>query len=385
MTQPERRAFLRATSAIAAAAALSFPAMVSARSGTRVPVSVLLPQPSDSHLARNAFLAGFESAIAQHALPLNPVVVPFAGSVTSLPATLQAHLSQVSSAAVVGLLSRHQASRLEAPLREAQRPALICDIGADVLRQGHESLWVQRHSLGYWQTSHAMGVWSAAQLGPRALIAADYLESGHDLVYAFHRGFVSAGGETPSVRVSNAAELSTDLPALFEAIRAERPDFVYALYAGDRARQFLAAYTQANLGIPLAGPALLTQAVDQAERFPHAEQVIQASAWPVSQAAPGCPLELLGFEAALRLANALASAGPSGEALAQALARTPLDGPRGRIAPDPALADVRVPLHLQFPARGAASAVAAPAMTLETVQHLRGMLKTGWTAPYLLA
>ncbi|MBK9615993.1 MAG: ABC transporter substrate-binding protein [Uliginosibacterium sp.] len=385
MTDPERRAFLRATGAIAAATALALPAPASAKPGTRAPVSVLLPGSDDRHAARTAFLSGFQSAISRHSLPLAAEILPFPGSLSTLPESLRQHLSKVRSTALVGLLSRNQASSLEGVLDQAQLPSLICDIGADVVRGQHNSAWLLRHSLGYWQTSHAMGAWSAAQLGQRALIATDYLESGHDLVYAFHRGFVSAGGYIPSVHVSNSADLAADLPALFEAIRAERPDFVYALYSGTRAKQFLAAYSQSGLGIPLAGPALLTQAVDHAERFPHAEQVIQAASWPISPDTPCCPLALLGFEAALRLANAFASAGTSGEALAHALARAPVDGPRGRMVPAPDLADVRAELHLHLPQRSARSVVVAQSMTAATVHHMRGMLKTGWTAPYLLA
>lgn len=381
----KRRAFLRASGAFAAATTFSLPMNTWATTRKNLPISLLLPETGGGYKMGAEFIKGFQAAIKTHDLPLSPRVFSVSGSFSSITETVRQHLASNPSAAMLSLLSRNQATGLETLLSEARVPALICDIGADVVRSQHDSLWLIRHSLGYWQTNHAMGAWSAAHLGKRALIATDFLESGHDLVYAFHHGFVGAGGQNPGVHVNNSPNISDGLPELFATIRSEQPDFVYALYSGDRAKHFLEAYAQAKPGIPLAGPALLTQAADSVERYPHAENVIQATSWQTSSGMQYSPMALLGFEAALRLSQASNAAPRTGEALARALAGTDIGGPRGKISAHAALADIQVPLHVQIPLKGEQTAGVEYQLAHASVSHLRGMLKTGWTAPYLLA
>src|SRR5262249_22568648 len=127
---------------------------------------------------------------------------------------------------VAAIASGELAARIAPALESGAVPFVACDLGADFVRVRQDSPLLVRHTLGYWQANHAMGQWSAERLGRRVVIAADFLESGHDIVYAFRHAFEAAGGEVVAVVRTGLPDGTGSFPEVEAAVRSSAPDFV---------------------------------------------------------------------------------------------------------------------------------------------------------------
>ena len=180
------------------------------------------------------------------------------------------------------------------------------------------------------------------------------------------------------------------MPEVAAAVRSSAPDFVYAFYSGQRAQAFLRAYEAAGLAgaTPLAGAAMLTERAGEAAF----EGILTAASWGPDTAGP---FAVLGFEAAQRVAlGAAALNGATGDAmaLAQAIASTSCDGPRGCVLPDGELAETAGPAYLRRLTRTTAGLTETVVERLPATPLARGMrrelraaVKTGWSQAYLTA
>lgn len=122
-----------------------------------------------------------------------------------------------------------------------------------------ESPHVVYSTLNYLETAFLAGRYGAETFGPRALRVNSWYEAGFDTLYAFEQGLTQAGGalvDTVTTHTPNGENLGVAI----DAIRTLRPDFVYASYYGDTARQFMQAYRGAGLleDIPLLGSAFMS-------------------------------------------------------------------------------------------------------------------------------
>ena len=370
---PGRRRFLLATGA-AAAGTSSLARIAQACSSRSVRVGVILPNSNRYPELAREFLAGFEAYGAAQAAPTRVEVVPFAcaadgGASAALTAAAQCR----GVDAVAGFAGGDLAARMA--LDPGAVPFVACDLGADFVRARRANPLRVRHSLGYWQANYAMGRWAAANLGRRVLIAADFLESGHDVVYAFRRAFEAAGGEVVGVVRTGLPDGTGALPEVARSVRSNVPDFVYAFYSGKRAGDFLRTYQAEGLAgtTPLAGAAMLTERAGAAAF----EGIVTAASWAPDTAGP---FAVLGYEAAQRIATgAAALGGATGDAraFAQAIASEPVE-------PRPTY--VR---RLTRTAAGLREAVVErlPASELagEAHRELRTLVKTGWSQAYLTA
>jgi branched-chain amino acid transport system substrate-binding protein len=403
-----------ASAGLAAAAltpAASFARVACERS---VRLGVVLPRSHRFALLPQRLLAGFESYAAAPCASgagVSLSIVPIAGD--SAAATYRATAEAIEARridVVAGMDDRDWSVRI-APLLDANRvPCVVTDLGADVARATRQSPWIVRHSLGYWQANYAMGSWCARHLGARAVVVADFLESGYDMVYAFRRAFEAAGGSVEGVVVTGLPDGSGGFDDVERAVRGARPDFVYAFHSGHRAEAFLRFYERAGLArhARLAGAALLTDPVTAHGPLAVAEGVITVSPWSHDAECAGnlalrhaCRMRdgaapdlfaALGYETAQRIAIALAQ-GPAIRADgAQALASAGYAGPRGDVRPDPALREAPAPAYVQTVARAGTrlahvtvARLAATQLAPAERQHLQTMIKSGWAHAYLSA
>jgi branched-chain amino acid transport system substrate-binding protein len=152
------------------------------------------------------------------------------------------------------------------------------------------------------------------------------------------------------------------------AVRETRPDFVFALYSGQSAVDFVEAYAGSGLArrIPLAGSSFLADETLLPAMGPAALGVRSCLSW-----APELPsaanraftaayrratgerpdaFAVLGYEAARLIGAAMAGAAGGGDrlrGLCDALKATALEGPRGRVTMDAATQVTRAPLYLR--------------------------------------
>ncbi len=412
-----RRRFICASGA----ASLAISPMARAATAMRAPdvlrLGVVLPQSTRYPQLASQLLAGFQAYAASPAnLHGRPMAVVPIGCGCGARAPIEAASDAVKRGAVdmlTGLVDPNLARRMAPLLEERGMLFVASDMGADVVRHRWESPFLVRNSLGYWQASYAMGQWAPAHLGPRALIVSDFLESGYDMVYAFRRAFEGRGGEVLGVSVTGLPDGSGTFAEVGRAIRARRPDFVYAFFSGHRAERFLRFYAGERLArlAPLAGTGLLTDSATVPDLPAGSEGVVTAASWAMDVPSPeGEALRsayrslggdepslfaMLGYETALRIAIGLA---PSQGDLtnparaAQSIAGAIVAGPRGKVVAYEAMGDTSPPVCVRRVSGQQGRLVnettdLLPAIDVpEGVRHeLRNMIKTGWAQPYLAA
>ncbi len=412
-----RRRFICASGA----ASLAISPMAKAATAMWAPdvlrLGVVLPQSTRYPQLASQLLAGFQAYAASPAnLHGRPMAVVPIGCGCGARAPIEAASDAVKRGAVdmlTGLVDPNLGRRM-APLLEERGVVFVAsDIGADVVRHRWESPFLVRNSMGYWQASYAMGQWAPAHLGRRTLIVSDFLESGYDMVYAFRRAFEGRGGEVLGVSVTGLPDGSGTFAEVGRAIRARRPDFVYAFFSGHRAERFLRFYTSERLArvAPLAGPGLLTDSVTTPDLPPGSEGIVTAASWETDMPSPGGEalrsayrslhgeepslFAMLGYETALRIARGLVPLqGDLTDPVraARSIASAVVAGPRGKVVAHDAMGDTSPPVYVRRVSGRQGRLVnettdLLPAMDVSAsaCHEMRSMIKTGWAQPYLAA
>jgi branched-chain amino acid transport system substrate-binding protein len=381
-------------------------------------VGIVLPQSTRYPDLANRFMAGFESLAAcagdnapgasLHSVPLACAGGPRAPFVAAAQALRDGGID------VLAGFGGHNLAAQLAPLLESHRmPLVMSDLGADIVRHRREAPYLIRNSLGYWQANYAMGQWAAEHLGRRALIATDFLESGYDMVYAFRRAFEDAGGEITAVHVTGLPDGSGTLESVADAVRSQRPDFVYAFYSGKRAEAFLRLYESRGLSriAPLAGAGLLADSAISCDRPAALEGVITASPWACDidsaenhalrqacRATCGAEADLfavLGYETAHRISRGAAALDGDMQdraRLAHSIANADYPSARGSVVRDAEMAESSAPAYVRRVSSRhgrlenlTIARLPAPRLAPATRQELRGMAKSGWSHGYLAA
>lgn len=122
-----------------------------------------------------------------------------------------------------------------------------------------------RSSFSSWQSGYAMGK-VAAERGHKKIMTITWNYAfGNESVQAFAEGFEKAGG-----KVTQNMTLpfpNVEFQALLTQIAAQKPDAVYAFFAGGGAVKFVKDYAAAGLNksIPLYGPGFLTDGTLEAQ------------------------------------------------------------------------------------------------------------------------
>ena len=297
---------------------------------------------------------------------------------------------QAQADALVGMLSSSAQAQLAAWLQAKQLTLIDLDTGANVARETPPPQ-VARLSARQWDTHWAMGDWACRNLGRRAFIAQSFYESGYDTSFAFRHGFEAAGGEVAGSQVNFMPQGGSGLGPLFDRIRAERPDFVYALFSGPQAAEFLSAYQASELTeTPLLGASPLAE---QALLGGASPGIRSGVAWPDGLAgsagdafagrfaqraghAPGL-FAVMGYQAATTIAATFAEHGAGIARSAGFAAALAQHEPAWRMQVRDTTASVQ-------PGRGAlvAELDSSPALA-GAIQQTRATLRTGWLHPYL--
>ena len=122
-----------------------------------------------------------------------------------------------------------------------------------------------RSSFSSWQSGFAMGK-VAAERGHKKIVTITWNYAfGNESVAAFTEGFEKGGG-----KVTESLSLpfpNVEFQALLTQIAAQKPDAVYAFFAGGGAVKFVKDYASAGLNksMPLYGPGFLTDGTLEAQ------------------------------------------------------------------------------------------------------------------------
>jgi branched-chain amino acid transport system substrate-binding protein len=262
-----RRKFLRNASLVAGSMAVA-PILLRILD-TRLKIGVLLPQSTIYPSMSENLLAGMQlyfdrvdNQASDRTIKLIGEEVGFGPALARQKARKLINWDQIDL--VVGLTNEGTAAMFADVFEAHQTPFVVSNIGANIPRLDEYSPYYVHNNLGYWQANWATGRWAAQNLGQRTLMAVSFYDSGYDAPHAFRLGFEAAGGEIIHTHISHIPPSEDDnLTPLFAMIEETRPDFVYALYCGQPAADFVRAYAESGLTgqIPLAGSGFL---VDEA-------------------------------------------------------------------------------------------------------------------------
>lgn len=267
---------------------------------------------------------------------------------------------------VVAGVSALVANNLGSLFADRQASLVVANVGAHVVVPMARNAYVLHNSLLYWQASYAGGQWAAANLGRQAFIASCQCDSGYDAIYAFRRGFESAGGTVVGEAVTHVDPANTGLSDLFAAVRSSGAKVLYGLYSGSHAGEFVRAYSGSGVSANLVAGSLAVEDYMLSAIGTASVGAMSCASWTgtrstrVNQSftkvfksrfgrAPD-PFAVLGYDTAALVVEGARRATKNGldlRRLIQALAGRSIEGPRGLLAVDGATNTVTGPLWIR--------------------------------------
>ncbi len=220
--------------------------------------------------------------------------------------------------------------------------------GADAITGPMCGANIVRSSFSNWQPGYAMGVVAAQKGVKRAMTITWNYAAGAESTKGFTEGLEKGGGKV--IKDLNLPFPNVEFQALLTEIAAQKPDAVYAFFAGGGAVKFVKDYYAAGLNktIPLYGPGFLTDGTLEAQGA-SAQSMLTTlhyadnldtpknnafrKAYALAYKAQPDVYAVQGYDAAQILASGLKAVGgdlAKRDALTAAMRKTVVDSPRGK-------------------------------------------------------
>jgi len=166
---------------------------------------------------------------------------------------------------LVGTVHSGVALAMAKAARENNTLLIIPNAGADAITGPMCAPNIVRSSFSNWQPGYAMGVVAGQRGHKRVMTITWNYAAGAETVKGFREGLEKGGGEV--TRDLTLPFPNVEFQALLTEIAAQKPDAVYAFFAGGGAVKFVKDYAAAGLNktIPLYGPGFLTDGTLQAQ------------------------------------------------------------------------------------------------------------------------
>lgn len=252
----------------------------------------------------------------------------------------QALLENANVDLVIAYVNTTVAARLQPLFEGAQRPLIVLDSGANVVRAEQHSPFVYYNSLALWQSSYAAGRRLVEQHGPRVFIATAFFDSGYDSLNAVRQGVLDAGGEIVGTFVTHLDPARNGVADAIGAIRAANPQSIYAHYSGKAAAEFLSAYIDAGLtgALPMAGSGFMAEGSAHDVLGDRAAGLSTTLGWAADpafavEAVRYDPFAALGHDTVHFIGAAVEAAGPPAR-WGDLSIETPMAGARGALTLD---------------------------------------------------
>lgn len=166
---------------------------------------------------------------------------------------------------LVGTVHSGVALAMARAAKENNTLLIIPNAGADAITGPMCSKTVFRSSFSNWQPAYAMGEVAAKKGHKKAITVTWNYAAGNESVKGFAEGFEKGGGKV--AQNLNLPFPNVEFQALLTQIASQKPDAVYAFFAGGGAVKFVKDYHAAGLSktIPLYGPGFLTDGTLEAQ------------------------------------------------------------------------------------------------------------------------
>ncbi len=165
---------------------------------------------------------------------------------------------------IVGTVHSGVAMAMAKAAKDSGTLLIVPNAGADAVTGPMCAKNIFRSSFSNWQPGYATGV-VAAQKGYKTAMTITWsYAAGAETVKGFREAFEKGGGKV--LKDLNLPFPNVEFQALLTQIAAEKPDVVFAFFAGGGAPKFIKDYDAAGLRktIPLMGSGFLTDGVLQA-------------------------------------------------------------------------------------------------------------------------
>ncbi len=224
---------------------------------------------------------------------------------------------------------------------------IVPNAGADAITGPMCAANIVRSSFTNWQPAYAMGKVATEKGAKRAITITWNYAAGNESVKGFTEAFEKGGGKV--VKDLNLPFPGVEFQALLTEIAAQKPDAVYAFFAGAGAVKFVKDYAAAGLSkaIPLYGPGFLTDGTLEAQgasaqgmltTLHYADNLDTPrnnafrKSFALTYKANADVYAVQGYDAAQLLGAGLTAVKgdlAQRDALAKAMRKTPIDSPRG--------------------------------------------------------
>ncbi len=254
---------------------------------------------------------------------------------------------------LVGTVHSGVALAMARAARESNTLLIVPNAGADALTGAQCAPNIFRSSFSNWQPGYAAGVVAAGKGYKRAMSITWNYAAGNEAVKGFTEGFEKGGGKVTK-------ELSLPFPgvefqALLTEIAAQKPDVVFAFFAGGGAVKFVKDYDAAGLkkAVPLVVSGFVTDGTLEAQGA-SAQGILSTlhyadnldtprnnafrKAYAISYKQQPDVYAVQGYDAAQMLAaglNAVKGDIKQRPALQAAMAKAAIDSPRGKFSLSP--------------------------------------------------
>jgi branched-chain amino acid transport system substrate-binding protein len=166
---------------------------------------------------------------------------------------------------IVGTVHSGVALAMARAVRESGTPLIVPNAGADAITGPLCAPNIVRSSFSNWQPGFATGVMAAQKGYKRAVTIYWNYAAGQESAKGFTEAFEKGGGKV--IKELTLPFPNVEFQALLTEIAAQKPDVVFAFFAGAGAAKFVKDYDAAGLRrtAPLIGSGFLTDGVLEAQ------------------------------------------------------------------------------------------------------------------------
>lgn len=166
---------------------------------------------------------------------------------------------------IVGTVHSGVALAMARAVKDSNTMLIVPNAGADAITGPLCAPNIIRSSFSNWQPGYATGVIAAQKGYKRAMTITWGYAAGAETVKGFSEAFEKGGGKV--VKDLSLPFPNVEFQALLTQIAAEKPDVVFAFFAGGGAVKFVKDYDAAGLRrtIPLVGSGFLTDGTLEAQ------------------------------------------------------------------------------------------------------------------------
>jgi branched-chain amino acid transport system substrate-binding protein len=251
---------------------------------------------------------------------------------------------------LVGTVHSGVALAMARAAKESNTLLIVPNAGADAITGAQCAPNIFRSSFSNWQPGYAAGVVAAGKGYKRAMTITWNYAAGQETVKGFIEGFEKGGGK--SLKDLSLPFPNVEFQALLTEIAAQKPDVVFAFFAGGGAVKFVKDYDAAGLKktVPLVASGFLTDGTLEAQgasaqgilsTLHYADNIDTPrnnafrKSFAITYKANADVYAVQGYDAAQMLGAGLAAVKgdfKQRDALQAAMAKASIDSPRGKFS-----------------------------------------------------